>query len=133
MTENLEVYRCNICGNIVEVVHEGIGELVCCGEPMELLEEKVEEEGMEKHLPVVEEVDEGVKVKVGEKEHPMEEKHYIEWIEVLTEDGAYRVFLEPGDKPEVVFDLNQDKITAVESTAVFTDYGKFRGVYIWEK
>ncbi len=113
MTEKLEVYRCNICGNIVEVVHEGIGELVCCGEPMELLEEKVEEEGMEKHLPVVEEVDEGVKVKVGEKEHPMEEKHYIEWIEVLTEDGAYRVFLEPGDKPEVVFDLNQDKITAV--------------------
>ena len=113
MTENLEVYRCNICGNIVEVVHEGIGELVCCGEPMELLEEKVEEEGMEKHLPVVEEVDEGVKVKVGEKEHPMEEKHYIEWIEVLTEDGAYRVFLEPGDKPEVVFDLDHDKITAV--------------------
>ena len=113
MTEILEVYRCNICGNIVEVVHEGFGELVCCGEPMELLEEKVEEEGMEKHLPVVEEVDEGVKVKVGEKEHPMEEKHYIEWIEVLTEDGAYRVFLEPGDKPEVVFDLNQDKITAV--------------------
>ncbi len=113
MTEILEVYRCNICGNIVEMVHEGIGELVCCGESMELLEEKVEEEGMEKHLPVVKEVEEGVKVKVGEKEHPMEEEHYIEWIEVLTEDGAYREFLEPGDKPEFAFDLTQDKITAL--------------------
>lgn len=113
MTEKLEVYRCNVCGNIVEMVHEGIGELVCCEEPMELLEEKVDEEGMEKHLPVVEEVSEGVKVKVGEKEHPMEEEHYIEWIEVLTEDGAYREFLEPGDKPEVIFNLTQDEVTAV--------------------
>ncbi len=113
MTEKLEVYRCNVCGNIVEVVHEGKGELVCCGEPMELLEEKMEEEGNEKHLPVVNETEDGVSVMVGSVEHPMEEDHYIEWIGVLTEEGAFRKFLQPDDKPKAEFNIDKDKIDSV--------------------
>ncbi|MFP4141972.1 MAG: desulfoferrodoxin [Thermoplasmata archaeon] len=113
MTERLEVYRCNICGNIVEVVHEGEGELVCCGEPMELLEEKIEEEGNEKHLPVVKEKGDGISVKVGSVEHPMEEDHYIEWIEVLTEEGAFRKFLHPNEEPKVEFDIEPSEIHSI--------------------
>ncbi len=113
MTKKLEVYRCNICGNIVEVVHTGKGELVCCGEPMELLEEKTEEEGNEKHVPVVEESSGGISVKVGSVEHPMNEDHYIEWIEVLTEDGALRKFLHPDDEPKVEFEIDKDKIDSI--------------------
>lgn len=107
MTERLQVYKCEICGNIVEVLHQGVGELVCCGQPMKLLEEKREEQGMEKHLPVVEKIDKGIKVKVGSVPHPMEEKHYIEWIEVLTEKGAFRRFLKPGEEPEARFEIDE--------------------------
>lgn len=95
MTKQKEIYRCNVCGNIVEVVHTGAGQLVCCGQPMELLVEKETDEGKEKHVPVIK----GNKVLVGAVPHPMEESHYIEWIEV---DNC-RVFLKPGDKPEAEF------------------------------
>lgn len=78
MTERLQVYKCDICGNIVEVLHSGVGQLVCCGQPMRLLEEQEEEKGKEKHLPVIERIGETVKVKVGSVPHPMEENHYIE-------------------------------------------------------
>ena len=110
MTELLEIYKCNICGNIVEVIHTGIGQLVCCGEPMELLKEKTEEEGNEKHLPVIEKTEKGIKVKVGSVAHPMEEKHYIEWIEVIANGKVYRKFLKPGDLPETEFEVSGEII-----------------------
>jgi len=112
LTKNNQVYRCNVCGNIVEVVHSGRGELVCCGQPMELLEAKKKDEGLEKHLPVVERTREGVKVKIGSEEHPMEEKHYIEWIEVTTDDNVLRKFLAPKDKPEAIFNIEAKDIKA---------------------
>jgi superoxide reductase len=104
MTQKYEVYKCEICGNVVEVLHSGQGELVCCGQPMRLLEEQTAEQAKEKHVPVIEETAEGIRVKVGSVPHPMEEKHYIEWIEVITDQGAGKKFLKPGDTPEAEFE-----------------------------
>lgn len=114
MTERLEIYKCEVCGNIVEVLHPGKGELLCCGQPMKLMEEKVEEQGKEKHLPVVERTETGIKAKVGSVPHPMEEKHYIEWIEVEAEGVVYRQFLSPGDSPEAGFPIKGEKVIARE-------------------
>jgi len=114
MTQRLQIYKCEICGNIVEVLHEGKGELVCCGQPMKLFVENTVDAAKEKHVPVVEKTDKGVKVTVGSIPHPMEEKHYIEWIEIIADGKAYRQFLKPGDAPEAVFDINGDKVTARE-------------------
>ncbi len=111
MTELNQIYRCNICGNIVEITHSGGGELVCCGVPMELKIEADEEEGMEKHKPVLEKTDSGVIVRVGETSHPMESEHYIEWIEVITEHRIYRKFLNPGDEPVAEFSLEAEHIS----------------------
>jgi len=113
MTKQLEVYKCNLCGNIVEVLHPGVGKLVCCGQPMELLEEKTEDVGREKHVPVIEETEKGIRVKVGSVPHPMEEKHYIEWIEVIANGKVYRKFLKPGEKPEAEFSVS-GKVVARE-------------------
>ncbi len=118
MTIQKQVYRCNVCGNIVEVLHTGDGELVCCGQPMELLQEKVTDAGLEKHVPVIEATDSGIKVKVGDVPHPMEEKHYIEWVEVITGGGSYRQFLKPGEKPEANFDIKPQKVTAREYCSI---------------
>ena len=112
MTELIQVYRCNVCGNIVVVLHTGVGELVCCGQPMELLKEKTEDVGQEKHVPVIEKTESGVKVKVGSVAHPMEEAHYIEWIEIIADGKACRIFLKPGDKPEAEFETGAEKIRA---------------------
>jgi len=114
MTEIRQIYKCNICGNIVEVLHAGVGELVCCGQPMELLPEKTEDVGQEKHVPVIEKTESGVKVKIGSVPHPMEEKHYIEWIEFIADGEVYRHFLKPGDKPEAEFCVEAENITARE-------------------
>ena len=114
MTKQNQVYKCNICGNIVEVLHAGAGELVCCGQPMELLGEKTEDEGHEKHVPVVEKTEIGVMVKVGSIPHPMETEHYIEWIEIIADGRVYRKFLKPGDKPEAEFEIKAEKIEARE-------------------
>jgi superoxide reductase len=114
MAERLEVYKCETCGNIVEVLHGGAGELVCCGSPMKLLKENTVDAAKEKHVPVIEKVNGGVKVKVGSVPHPMEDKHYIEWIEVIADGKVYRQFLKPGDKPEAVFKIEANKITARE-------------------
>jgi len=114
MTAQKQIYRCNVCGNIVEVLHAGEGELVCCGQPMELLQAKTADVGKEKHVPVIEAGDAGVKVKVGDVPHPMEEKHYIEWIEVITDGDGCRQFLKPGDKPEAEFDVRSKKVAARE-------------------
>ena len=103
MVAKNQVYRCSVCGNIVEVLHVGGGELVCCGKPMELLTEKKEDVGMEKHVPIIEKLDGKIKVKVGSIPHPMEEKHFIEWIEILVDDRSYKKFLKPNDLPEAEF------------------------------
>ncbi len=118
MTELKQVYKCSICGNIVEVLHAGIGELVCCGEPMELLKEKTDETGNEKHVPVIEKTETGIKVKVGSIPHPMEEKHYIEWIEIIADGISYRKFLKPGEKPEAEFEIKAEKIEAREYCSI---------------
>jgi superoxide reductase len=115
MTQKLQIYKCEVCGNIVEVLHEGEGELVCCGEPMKLLEENTTDAAREKHVPVVEKTVSGCKVMVGSVRHPMEEKHYIEWIELLVDGKALRAFLKPGDDPSAVFEgVAGDSVTARE-------------------
>jgi superoxide reductase len=114
MTQRLQVFKCEVCGNIVEVLHEGVGELVCCDQPMKLLEPKTAEEGKEKHVPVMEKTDKGIKVKVGSVPHPMEEKHFIEWIAVDTERGPFRKFLKPGEKPEAEFEIKEKILGARE-------------------
>ena len=108
MTEILQIYKCEVCGNIVEMVHGGAGELVCCGQPMKFLVENTVDAAKEKHVPVIEKIDGGIKVKVGSVEHPMEEKHYIEWIEIVSGNKAYRQFLKPGATPEAVFTVEGD-------------------------
>ena len=115
MTKQLEIYKCEVCGNIVEVLHAGAGELVCCGKPMKLMKENTVDAAQEKHVPVIERFDGGILVKVGAIPHPMEEKHYIEWIEVLADGKAHRKFLQPGQKPEAQFDINlEGGVTARE-------------------
>jgi len=109
------IYKCEICGNVVEVLHEGVGALVCCGEEMKLMEEQTKDSSVEKHVPYIEKTDDGVIVKVGQNEdHPMMEKHYIEWIQVMADGTSYRKFLKPGDKPQAKFSVKADKITARE-------------------
>lgn len=118
MTELKQVYRCDVCGNIVEVLHVGVGTLVCCDQPMEPLTEKMEDAGLEKHVPVIERTETGYKVKVGSIPHPMEEKHYIEWIELIA-DGKYcRKFLKPGEKPEAEFKVKAEKVWAREYCSI---------------
>jgi len=124
MAKKLEIYKCMVCGNIVEVLHGGDGELVCCGQPMENLAEKTADQGKEKHVPVIEKISGGYKVKVGSIPHPMEEKHYIEWIEILADGAAYRKFLNPGDAPEAVFNLKANTVTAREHCNI---HGLWRG------
>ena len=114
MTELRQIYKCEVCGNIVEVVHPSGGTLVCCGKPMTLLNENTTDAAVEKHVPVIEKIDGGVLVKVGAVEHPMVEKHYIEWIEVHTANKVYRKYLKPGDKPEAVFKLDEEVLYARE-------------------
>lgn len=114
MAELKQIYKCNVCGNIVEVLHAGVGELVCCEQPMELLKEKTEDVGLEKHVPVVEKTDTGIKVKIGSVPHPMEEKHFIEWVEIIADGGVCRKFLKPGDMPEAEFEIKAEKIEARE-------------------
>ncbi len=132
MTEKKQIYKCNICGNIVEVLHTGVGELVCCNQPMELMIKKEKDEGVEKHLPVIEDLPanvcqgkDGFSVMVGEEEHPSEENHYIEWIEINTVDGkSGKKFLKPGEKPKVDF-YTRMKITSIRI------YCNIHG--LWEK
>ncbi len=114
MPKRLEVYKCSICGNIVEVMHAGAGALVCCGKNMELMTENTVDAATEKHVPVIEKGDGTVTVKVGSVTHPMEEVHYIEWIELIADEKVYRKFLKPGEKPETTFHVTAEKVTARE-------------------
>lgn len=114
MAGKLNIYKCNICGNIVEVVHSGAGDLSCCGEVMKHLAENTVDAATEKHVPVVEKIDGGFKVTVGSVVHPMAEDHYIEWIELIAGDACYRQFLNPGDAPEATFMISADSVVARE-------------------
>ncbi len=124
MAERLQVYKCATCGNIVEVLSGGAGELVCCGSPMKLLDEKTADAATEKHVPVIEKIEAGYKVKVGSVPHPMLEEHYIEWIELLADGKAYRQFLNPGDEPQAVFNVEADRVSAREHCNV---HGLWKG------
>ena len=110
MAKKLEVYKCDICGNIVEVLTPAQGLLICCGQPMEHL---IEQKDNEKHTPIIEKTNNGVKIIVGQVIHPMEELHYIKWIEIITENKIFRKNLKSTDKPEVEFNISKDKILKV--------------------
>jgi superoxide reductase len=114
MAEKLQVYKCEVCENIVELLHGGKGNLVCCGKPMKLFTENTTDAAREKHVPVIEKLNGALKVKVGSVAHPMEEKHYIEWIEVIADGKDYREFLKPGEAPEATFNIDVDQVTARE-------------------
>ena len=114
MAEMMQVYKCEICGNIVEVLHGGKGTLVCCGQEMTLLEENTVDASREKHVPEIEKTSSGVKVKVGSQSHPMEEKHYIEWIEIIYDGKLCRRWLKPGDAPEAEFAVEAENVSARE-------------------
>jgi len=109
MTELKQIYKCNVCGNMVEVIHTGVGELVCCGQPMELKTPNTQEAATEKHIPVVEKKDGMILVKVGSVPHPMKEEHFIEWVEIVSGEKCIRKTLKPGDSSEVKFcDLGEN-------------------------
>jgi len=113
MTQKNQIWKCNICGNIIEVLHEGADALICCGQPMNLQEEKTtEQEGNEKHTPIIERTENGIKVKIGSVEHPMTEEHYIEWIEIISDDKSQKKFLKSGDKPEAEFNTTSKNVVA---------------------
>ena len=114
MTTGNKVYRCAKCGNVVELLHEGGGELVCCGEPMKLLAENTSDGAKEKHVPAIERIADGFRVTVGAVAHPMEEKHYIQWIELIAAGVSYQAYLKPGDKPEAVFKVSATRAVARE-------------------
>jgi superoxide reductase len=120
MTKLLQIYKCSVCGNIVEVVFASGGELVCCGQPMELVVENSVDASLEKHVPVLIQEPDGITIKVGSIPHPMEESHYIEWIEVIDENGGVlKKFLKPGDKPEANFCIKtKSKLTVREYCSI---------------
>lgn len=125
MAKLYKIYKCEKCGNVVEVLHEGPGQLVCCGEPMVEFEEKTADSTVEKHVPYIEKKDNGYLVKVGEKtNHPMEDKHYIEWIELVADGISYKRFLKPGDKPEAFFEIEAKNVSAREYCNI---HGVWRG------
>ncbi|MDP4090193.1 MAG: desulfoferrodoxin [Bacillota bacterium] len=114
MTELKQIYKCEKCGNIAEVLHNSGGTLECCGQYMKHIEENSVDAAKEKHVPVIEKVDGGVLVKIGDVEHPMLDNHYIEWIEVHTKNNVYRKYLIPGEKPEAFFKLEEEVLFARE-------------------
>ena len=114
MTKLNQIYKCEVCGNIAEMVHNGAGQLVCCGQLMKLQEENTIDAAKEKHVPVIEKTDNGYKVKIGSVPHLMEEKHYIKWIEIITDVKSYKKFLKPGDEPVAEFCIQAETVTARE-------------------
>ena len=112
MAQFLGIYKCNVCGNIVNVLHSGGGTLVCCGQNMELLVAKTHDEGQEKHVPVIEKTDNGFLVKIGSVPHPMEDTHYIEWVELIADGQSYFHFFQPGDIPQANFCISAKEYSA---------------------
>ncbi|MFH1667559.1 MAG: desulfoferrodoxin [Candidatus Komeilibacteria bacterium] len=123
VTKLNEVYKCPVCGNIVTTSHVGGGELVCCGQPMNLLSENTEDAAQEKHVPVITKTDNGVKVVVGSVPHPMDDDHYIEWIEIIINDHSHRHYLKPGDTPEWEFKVD------IEGQVIAREYCNLHGLW----
>ncbi|MBN1649024.1 MAG: desulfoferrodoxin [Spirochaetales bacterium] len=119
-----KVYKCDICGNLVELLVEGGGELVCCGQPMTLQVEKTADAATEKHVPVIEKTENGFMVTVGSTLHPMLEEHYIEYIELIADGISYKKFLKPGEKPEALFCISASRVSAREHCNV---HGLWKG------
>jgi superoxide reductase len=113
-TQQRQVFKCGVCGNIVEVLHASDGELVCCGQPMTALVENTTDGAKEKHVPIIEKIPGGYKVKVGSVAHPMVDNHYIEWIELIADGVSYFAFLKPGAAPEATFKIDADNVMARE-------------------
>lgn len=124
MAKKLEIYKCNVCGILTEILDGGDGQMFCCNEPMMHMAEKTADVATEKHVPVIEKIDGGYKVTVGSTLHPMEEKHYIQWIELLADGKAYRQFLSPGDDPIAKFMVDADSVSARENCNV---HGLWKG------
>lgn len=114
MAERKQIYKCELCGNIVEVLDGGDGSLVCCGQDMALLDEKSADSTTEKHVPVIEKTTDGYKVTVGSTIHPMLDNHFIEWIELVADGISYRKYFKPGDSPVAEFCVKAEKVTARE-------------------
>jgi len=123
--QRLQIFKCELCGNIVELVHVGGGTLICCNQPMTQLVENSTDAAKEKHVPVIERVDGGVKVTVGSIAHPMEEKHFIEWIELIADGQVYRRFLTPGEAPEAFFPVTD--AAALMAREFCTLHGLWKG------
>lgn len=126
MTEKNQIYKCEICGNIVEVLHEGVGQLVCCNQPMKLLKENTTDASKEKHVPVIEKQGNKIIVKIGEIPHPMTEEHYIEFIEILADNISYKTFLKPNQEPKAEFNL-----PVMPKSLVAREYCNLHG--LWKK
>jgi superoxide reductase len=118
----LQIFKCEVCGNIVELLHVGGGPLNCCGQPMKLIQENTVDASKEKHVPVVESAPGGLTVKVGSVPHPMEDKHFIEWVQVIYDGKAYRIFLKPGGSPQATFGMAPE-------TAVAREYCNLHGLW----
>ena len=114
MAQRYEVYKCDVCGNIAQMMVGGEGEMVCCGQPMKKLTENTVDAAKEKHVPAIEKIEGGYKVKVGSVPHPMEEKHWIQWIELIADSKSYFQFLDPGQAPEAVFMIDAASVSARE-------------------
>ena len=112
MAEKLGVYKCENCGNIIEVMHASKISVKCCGSKMVLQKENTVDAAKEKHVPVIEKIDGGVRVTVGEVSHPMADDHYIEWIEIIAGDHVYQKYLHPGEQPSAAFEIDADSIVA---------------------
>ena len=114
MNKRFEIYKCELCGNIIEALHAGDGDIVCCGKSMKLLQEQTADSSKEKHVPMIEKTANGYKVTVGSTLHPMADAHYIEWIELIADGTSYKKFLKPGDQPVAEFSVKADKVSARE-------------------
>lgn len=114
MSKQLEVYKCSICGNIVEVMHAGAGALVCCGQNMTAMAENTTDAATEKHVPVIAIGEGSITVSVGSVAHPMEDAHYIQWVELIADNQVYRQYLSPGDAPQATFNVTATSVTARE-------------------
>ena len=125
MAKQLEIYKCEKCGNIVEVLHGGAGSLVCCGENMKQFEEKTADAATEKHVPMIEKTAKGYKVTVGSTLHPMSDEHWIEWIELVADGASYRQYLNPGDQPRAEFCISATDVYAREYCNL---HGLWKGV-----
>lgn len=114
MTTRNEIYKCGVCGNITTVMHASGGTLSCCGQPMNRMNENIVDAALEKHVPVITKTADGYMIAVGSVEHPMEEKHFIEWIELIAGNERLIKYLKPGDKPVATFKTDATEVYARE-------------------